>query len=335
MNDHNEFYILNIYRPTLQATVFCRRVEQAVNQPCQSSVGATAWLLLPGGCQRPVTSSSRLPAPRDHLELETRPPSQEHKGDEAGEAKETNQTARQCPGFPASTISGQQDHPADSRLLLYRHDCRSCSSAPQALQSHHDQCWKQLCCQGTTSPARWGNLFHNTQETPWPKSVPDQSCIFLETVVWCSLQLQLSLRHSYHPDFFCWTTFLPRRAVKKIGTAAQLQMSGHSSSSKTSMSCLPTTAEESQGWALPQTQLPGSSTHIWQVTPNPDWDCWPAIKQAMHHFHTTLIPSLAVLLLDILQIHFGTLSREHTQVVESRLWTDSLQIHCSTHLILN
>lgn len=89
------------------------------------------------GCLAPShfqpLASSHLPAPCDHLQLEPRPPCQEHKGDEAGEARETNQTARQCLSFPASTIPGRIIQPcADSSGTS-----TATGAAPQTLPFHH------------------------------------------------------------------------------------------------------------------------------------------------------------------------------------------------------
>lgn len=217
------------------------------------------WLPAPGHFQ--ALASSRLPAPCDHLQLETRPPCQEHKGDEAGEARETNQTARQCPSFPASTISGQRDHPAPRRpqapLVLARpleprrRSPGSAIPAPPLLEApllpgHH------LTFQMVKPVPQY------SRDTT-AKVCPRAELCFLEMAVGCSLQLQLSLSHGYHPTFFCWTTFLPRRVGKRTGTAAQLQeISGHSSCPKTSISCHLTAGQRVPGLS-PRPDQPGQA----------------------------------------------------------------------------
>lgn len=226
------------------------------------------WLPAPGHFQ--ALASSRLPAPCDHLQLETRPPCQEHKGDEAGEARETNQTARQCPSFPASTISGQCDHPTPRRLLRYRHN--RCGRSPGAatpalsllkaplLPGHH------LTFQMLKPVPQ-----HSRDTTA--KVCPRAELYFLEMAVGCSLQLQLSLSHGYHPQFFCWTAFLPRRAGKKTGTAGQLQkMSGHSSCPKTSISCHLKAGQRVPGLS-PRLDYPGQAHPSGKRLLTPDWDC--------------------------------------------------------------
>lgn len=57
-------------------------------------------------------ASSCVPAPDYHLQSETQPPCQKRGGSKAGEARETNQPGRRCPGSPARTVTGQHGHPA-------------------------------------------------------------------------------------------------------------------------------------------------------------------------------------------------------------------------------
>lgn len=156
MKDRNEFYILYTYRPTLQATVFCRRVLQAVNQSCKSSVRATAWLLLPGGCQRPVTSkpspahASLLPATICSLRrgLPARSTKETRQGKPGRQIKQPGSARAFLPApFQASVIIQPRAGP---RRLRYRRDRWSRGGAPRALQSRHHHCWKHLCCLGTT-----------------------------------------------------------------------------------------------------------------------------------------------------------------------------------------